>query len=113
MSYNPVQGFAIGVDSGVTLSSALDLTRSFRLASIVVPTMTSGTDLYIQGSDSIGGTYRRIYMISTASVPAAASIPSTVTQAVVNMPIGCQFVKIELSTAMTATSAQFKVLISD
>ncbi len=113
MSYAPVQAFSVGIASLVTLSSALDLSKSYRLASIVIPTMTSGTDVYIQGSDTLAGTYRRIYQMGATSVATAVFVASTVTKCVVGLPIGCQFVKIELSTAMTATSAQFQILISD
>jgi hypothetical protein len=39
----------------------------------------------------------------------AVEIPSSVTQAMVDIPGGFQHLKVELSTAMTATSVNFKV----
>lgn len=113
MSHRPVQAFSVSLASGLTTTSALDLSKSYQNISIAIPTMTSGTDIYFQGSDTIDGTFRRIYNVATSSTPAAVFLNSSITQAVVKLPLNVQYLKVELSTAMTATAVQFKVLCSD
>ena len=102
------------IASGATLSSAITIPLSRNHLHLEIPTMASGTDVYIQGSSN-GSTFRRLYhgpTISSAN-PAAVYLNSAVTNCMVDLDsVACEYIKIELSTAMTATSAQFKILIA-
>lgn len=117
MSYGPVQVFAVSMASGETLSTAVDLQKAFNKISIVIPTMTSGTDVYLQGcATSTGGTYRRINHAPTtvSSVVGAQFVGSAVTRCIVPFNnVHVRYLKIELSTAMTATTAGFEIICSD
>lgn len=111
MGYGPVKAFTVTMISGATLLTVpVDLGTSYDAYLIGVPSMPSGTDVYIQGSDAVDGTYRRIYFNASTSTPSAVQIASSVSNAIV--PINAklpQFVKIELSTAATASTYVFKI----
>lgn len=115
MGYKPVSNFSTTLSSGVTLSDEIDLGRGWDLVSVEIPTMTSGTDVYFQAAATSGGTYRRLHHRLTASddSPVAMNVNSSITQAIVPLEfVQSRYLKIELSTAMTATSAQFNVICS-
>lgn len=112
-AYNQGSAFATTLVSGVTLSDAIDLGRGWTHISVEIPTMTSGTDIFFQGASTLGGTYRRCRHGLTASLdnPAAINIDSSVTQCFVPLDaIRLRYLKVELSTAMIATAATFKVV---
>lgn len=101
---------------GATLTSAVDLGKAYAKISILIPTMTSGTDVYIQGTDVATGTFRRIYHPPTAStsVVGAQFVGSAVTNCIVPFNnVHIRHVKIEHSTAMTASIAAFQIICSD
>ena len=104
-----IKNFSVSISSGVTLSSSIDLgSDSYDSLSFCIPTMTSGTDLYLKGS-SDGVTFRRAYNTSASALTYA----STVTQANVAVSgFNYRYLQVELSTAMTATGAAFEVVIS-
>ena len=102
------------IASGATLSSMITIPIPRNQIQLEIPTMASGTDVYIQASND-GSTFRRVYHGPTISVsnPAALFVNSAVTNCHVDLGVlSNEYIKIELSTAMTATSAQFKILIS-
>ncbi len=114
MSWGAVSKFTKAVTSGATLSSAYDLGRVWQSAWLEIPTMTSNTQVYIQGS-SDGSTYRRIYHppINTNVVSANLfAIPSAVTNSIVPIPNGFQFLKVE-TTATVDDGCNFVVICSD
>lgn len=116
MAYGPIQVFSVTLASSVTASSAIDLQKSYARISVAIPTMTSGTDVYLQGASTLAGTYRRINHPpnSVSSVVGPQFVSSSVTQAIVPFQhVNTRFIKIELSTAMTAAAATFDVVISD
>lgn len=99
--------------SGATLSSEIDLTQAYDKVLVGIPTMTSGCNVLFQVSAISGGTYRQLYHepIVSSTTPTKVSVNSSVTQAYVPLSIlGARFIKIELSTAMTATSVRFDVV---
>lgn len=104
-----ILNFSVSIASGATLSSAVDLgTDSYGALSLCIPTMTSGTDIYLRGSHD-GATFRRTY----SEAGSALTYASTVTQANVGVSgFNYRYLKIELSTAMTAASAGFDIVIS-
>jgi hypothetical protein len=117
MSYGPVQVFSITtMASGATLSSAVDLQKAYNKISLVVPSMASGTDIYLHGSTELAGTYRRINHSpnSVSATAGALFISSSISNCIVPLNnLHVQYVKVELSTAMTATTAAFKLICSD
>jgi hypothetical protein len=114
MSHGAIVVFAKSIASNVTLSSGIDLSRGWKNVYLEIPTMTSATDLYLQAS-SDNSTFRRVFVrANTATAQATALlIKSSVTQCLVDIPAGLRYVKVELSTAMTASTATFKLICSD
>lgn len=116
MSYGNVQAFAVSMASGGTLTSAVDLGKAYAKISVLIPSMTSGTDVYLQGSNASDGTFRRIYHAPSAStsVVGAQFVGSAVTNCIVPFNnVHVRHIKIEHSTAMTATIAAFQIICSD
>lgn len=112
MSYGPSAVYTVSMASGVTLSSAITFGRAWTQVHIEIPTMTSGTDIYFKVSTD-GVNFRRMYHAPT--IANAAPGPFYVTSAVTNCIVDIDhrfdpYLKIELSTAMTATPATFKIL---
>jgi hypothetical protein len=99
----------LNIASNVTLSSAYTLPPGLDFFGIQIPTMASGTDVYLQGSLD-GTTFYRVRWSAAGTgvgttTPAQVFVNSSVTQALVPLnPPAVKQVKIELSTAMTATS---------
>jgi hypothetical protein len=112
----PTLAFGATIASGSTASSGIDLGYGWNHIGVMIPSMASGTDVYFKVSDSLDGTYRRVYHHPTISNsnPAAMFVNSAVTNCYVHLEfVNAQYVKVELSTAMTATSAQFKIICSE
>lgn len=110
-SWGDVKPFTVSMASDVTLSTLVDLGQGWGHYAIEIPTMASGTDIYIQGAVTDGGTFRRCYVWGAASTP-EKNIASSVTNTFLSLretklP---RYVKVELSTAMTATPATFKFI---
>jgi hypothetical protein len=109
----------VSMASGVTLSDIVQLGEVFREVHLVVPTMTSGTDVYIQGS-CCGTIFKRIYekvIVDGTPNPKIVFtpeyVPSSVTNCIVDLHHPFTYIKIELTTAMTATAPTFRVICSD
>lgn len=110
MSYGRRSVFTLNCASAATLTAALDLGSAWQNVYLEVPTMTSGCDIYLHASDSATGTFRRVYTkVNSATVANPWYVLSSVTQCFVDMPAGFRHIKVELTTAMTATSVNFKV----
>lgn len=112
MGYGAGVVYTVSMASGSTLSSAITFTRAWDSMLLEIPTMTSGTDVYLKGSTD-GTTYRRIYHEPTIAnaAPGAVYVTSAVTNCIVELTQGYYpYLKVELSTAMTATPATFKVI---
>lgn len=113
MAYKRTMPFTASMASGETLTSEVDLGQAFDQVIVGIPTMASGTDVLIQIAGSSGGTYRNLYHEPSvgSTTPTKVQINSSVTQAYVPFSVGgSQYIKMELSTAMTATSAQFDIV---
>jgi len=110
MSYGRRSVFTVNCASGATLTSALDLGSAWQNVYLEVPTMTSGCDIYLRASDASDGTFRRVYTkVNSATVANPWYVLSSITQCFVDAPAGFRHIKVELTTAMTATSVNFKV----
>jgi hypothetical protein len=114
MSHGAIVVYTKSIASNITNTGGIDLSRAWRNVYLEIPTMTSGTDLYLQASSN-NSTFRRVFQrVNTATAQAAVvSIRSSVTNCLVDIPGGNRYVAIELSTAMTASTATFKLICSD
>lgn len=102
--------FAIA--SAATETSAIDLSGSFRNYALVVPSMASGGDVRLMGSETLTGTFRTLYHSpnATTAAPAAINVPSSVSNGIVNVPQLPQYVKVYLTSATTSTSYLFSLI---
>ena len=115
MSAGNVKIFTQTLTTGATLTSALDLqTRPWTNIYLDIPTMASASDFYIQGSAE-NDNYRRIMhpVINGQSDPNTFIIGSAAANKIVPIPNGVRFIKIELSTALTSNSLEFRLICSD
>ena len=113
MAYKRTLPYVVTMTSGNTLTSEVDLSQSYDKILLGIPTMTSGCDVLIQVAEKSGGTYRNLYHepVVDSTTPTKLQINSSVTQAYVPLHIqGSQYMKVELSTAMTATSVEFDIV---
>lgn len=113
MAYKRTMPYTASMASNETLTAEVDLGQAFDKILLGIPTMASGTDVLIKVAGSSGGTYRNLYHepVVDSTTPTKVQINSSVTLAYVPFNIaGSQYIKVELSTAMTATSAQFDIV---
>jgi len=115
MSHGPLSVYTATMATNTTLTSSADLSRAWKTVYLQVPTMTSGTQLHIQASDTLAGTYRRVYHppinSSTVGVNAFA-IASSATNCLVPIPNGLRYIKVE-ATAVVSFDCAFKIICSD
>jgi hypothetical protein len=102
--------------SAGTLSSEVKLLRNFEKVYLVVPSMTSNSQIHIQGSEVAGGTFRRIchpaINSSTVSTPNDFSIASAATNRIIPIPNGFAYIKVE-TTATVDDGCSFKIICAD
>jgi hypothetical protein len=102
--------------SGLTRPSGyFNLTRGFQKVYLEVPSFASGADVYVQGS-SDGNTFRRIMhppMNSSAAQVNTFVIPSAASNRFFEIPAGFQYLKPEISTALTDTVTNWKLVCSE
>lgn len=104
--------FSGSIASAATLSGGIDLGRSWAHMALDIPAR-SNTTLYVQCSPSSSGTYRRIYnAASRAGAETVFQIASATTNAVVPIPAGCRFIKVESNDAI-ADGMSFNVIVAD
>lgn len=108
--------YSVTMASAGTLTAELDLGRSYGTMYLMVPTMTSNTQMFVQGCDVTAGTYRRIKMpvinTSTVAAPNDFNIASAATNCFVPIPNGFRYMKIE-TTATVDSGQTFKVICGD
>lgn len=106
--------YEVTIASFATSSSGLNINRSWTSVYLMIPTMTSNTELYINGSVD-GTTYRQIYNPQQNSVNPVGTrflINSAVTNAFVPIPNGFKYIKVEASAVISFTAA-FRIICSD
>lgn len=105
--------YAVTMTSGATLTSLVDLGGGWATVYLGIPTMPSGTDLYIRaGINSLATSGFRVMhppVNTSAAQIHTFSIASSVTQRAVSIPNGFEHIFIEYSTATTATSSTFYI----
>jgi hypothetical protein len=111
MSMGPPVVHSVAAPAAATFSTAVDLGGSYRYYAIEIPTMTSATDIYIQGASTDGGTYRRIYFATEDSSPVVCQFPSSVTNGIYAIvgPLP-RYVRTEYSSANTAAVPTIKFI---
>jgi hypothetical protein len=112
MSYGPYAVFTASVASGATASSAVDLGRSWFANYLVVPSMTSNSQLHLKASETLDGTYRRVKHPPVNSATVAVNeftILSANTGCIVPMPSGLRYVQVE-TTATVDGGCSFTIL---
>ena len=112
MTIGPVRPYSVTMNSGLTLTSAVDLGGGYNGYMIGVPTMTSGTDIRVKCSQTEDGTYRPLYITPNAgsATPIVFNIPSSVTNCFVPVENTARYIKIEFTTATTASSHIFEII---
>lgn len=114
MSFGPTLTYSVPFASGATSSSQIKMDRSFNGVYLVVPTMTSNTEMYIQGSDD-GTTFRRVFHPSINSSTVSTNkfaIVSGATNCIVPVPNGLKYYIIETS-ATVDSGCTFKLICMD
>lgn len=112
MSFGPSRYFTATMTSAGTLTSEVDLGRVWDTVYLEIPTMTSNTQLHIQASRTLGGSYRRVFHPSINSSTVGTNVfavPSNVTNAIIPIPNDFQYVKVE-STATVNDGALFRII---
>ena len=114
MAYGPLAVYSVTMASAGTTTGSLDLQRSWKQMWLEVPTMTSNTELYINAS-SDSSTFRYTYHPMTNSGSPTGNrflINSAVTGAMVPIPNGLRYLKVESRVAIN-NGAVFKIICSD
>lgn len=114
MSYGPYTVFTATMPSGGTSTSGVELARAWKYIYLEIPTMTSNTEMYVNGS-GLDTTYRPIYhALPAITFPVAIRfvINSALTNAFVPVPNGIRYLKVETS-ATVDDGCIFRVVCSD
>jgi len=107
--------FPATVASFATSSSEVDLGCSWGQVYLEIPTMTSNTQVHIQGASETGGTFRRVKQPPLNSSTVGTNdfaIHSSATNCLVPIPSGLRFLKVETSAVVSFTAA-FKIICGD
>ncbi len=117
MSHGARSVFTMSMASDTTLSSGIDLARAWNRVYLQIPSMVSGTDICLQGAYSAAASYMRVManVVNTATIAANTfTIQSGFSNRIIPIPVeGIQYIKIEYTTATTATSQIFRIICSD
>lgn len=110
--------FKVTMTSGNTITSLLDLGGAWNRVFMRVPTMTSGTEIYLKaGTDpaDVDGFRVMFPPVNTSAAQVHTfSVASGVSQRVMEVPLaGIRHVFVEFSTATTATSQSFQFFCSN
>ena len=107
--------FSVSMTSGATLTSSIDLGQSWETVYLAIPSMVSGTDIYLRAgvsaTDTVG--YRVMHPVvnsSSAQVQTFVIASAVSGNKLIPVPGGFRYLFVEYSTATTATSHVFKVV---
>ncbi len=115
MGHGAYAVYTVSMTSGDSLTSALDLGRSFPCIYVEIASTPSATDHQMKVAATLGGTYNTVYHPSLNSSTVTTNpykVASGVTGAVVPFPGGFQFIKIWATAAM-ANGCTYKVYCGD
>lgn len=115
MSYGPQVVYQATIASGATLSTYVDIARSYKTLYLEIPTLSTASNIFIQGAATADGTYRRIFNPSINSSTVGINVFQVLTAAsngYVPIPNGIRFLKVETSTSV-GNGATFNIICSD
>jgi len=109
----PISVFSVNLNTATTYTSAIDLGGSYRNIGLSIPAIASG-NVRVQVSDKIDGTFKPLYLepVAGTTTPKLLDIVSTVCNCVVPIKVPAQFIKLEISTITSDSSAAFQVMCS-
>lgn len=113
MPYGPVVKFTGTIASGATLSSEINLSKSW--TKVYLDPTGLASEVRVQAAASTGGTFRQVYHppINSSTVGNNIfKIASAVSGGICEIPAGLQFIKIE-ATAAVANGATFTIVCAD
>lgn len=116
MSYGPVKVFSVGIASGASTSSYMDLGKSNTRMAVKYVTMSTGCVVSVFGSESATGTYLPVFQLvpSTATVALQAVQIATGASGGWGVIEAVPFQYIQLvTTAVVSGGVSFTVLTSD
>lgn len=119
MAHGLITVYTGSIAANAKTSSTYDLKRTYDTVYIQVPSMTAfaitGTcAIYVQGSYN-GSTFARLYhppVNTSSSGLNVFELPTTVSSAVVPIPNGLRYIRIETANTMSA-AVDFNVICSD
>lgn len=117
MGYGPSKAFPVTMASGGTLTSEVNLGKSYNGVVLMIPSMTSAHDgISIYCSESSAGTFRILkhQCINSSTVTTNDYvISSSATNCYVPLPIGgIQYLKVQTSSTV-AHGCTFKIICGD
>jgi hypothetical protein len=101
------------IASGATLSSEIDLGRSF--ARVMIDPTGAASEVRFQAAATSGGSYRQVYLptVNTSTVGSNIwKVSSAISGGMIEAPPGLRYMKIE-TTAAVANGATLKLICSD
>lgn len=116
MSYGPVKVFNVGIASGASTSSMLDLGKSYTRLAVGYVTMSTGALVSVYGADSSTGTAKPIVVLvpSTATVAyQSLQIPTSTSGSWAQFDaVPFQYVQF-ITSAVVSDGVSFTVLAAD
>jgi hypothetical protein len=108
---SPVKVFTKALSTGTT-AVTFNLGGGYKNYQVRVPSMASGGDVRFAVSDDEGTTFRTLYHAPTVATaaPTVVNIPSSVSNAVVNLPPLGQHLQVYLTSATTSSSYIFSII---
>lgn len=111
-----VSVFTASMASAASVTSAFDLQKAYNKLSVIIPSMASGSDVYILASEELAGTYRRVFHAPTtvSATVGAQFVTSGVTNCIVPFHnVHARYLKVQLSSQTVDTPYTFKIICSD
>lgn len=109
--YTPPQYFQVTMASGDTFSSWVTLNTAYNRVFLETPTMTSGSEMYINVSYDASTSKRLMHEIpQTATIQVNTfTIASAATSRVIPLPVGSfKYVRVEHATVQSLTSGVYR-----
>lgn len=104
--YYTAKSFVQTMASGLTIpTTGVDLGQTWDDVYLEVPTFASGGTIYVQAAASLAGTYRRVYERSAGTPVQFQTLSS---QAIMPIPAGFQFYKVESTSGTTDTQLTYR-----
>lgn len=113
MSHGALSIFNATMASGATLTSEVDLGRSW--ARVYLDPTGAASEVRFQAAATSGGTYRQVYLPQPGTSTVQANIwkvSSGISGGLIEAPAGLRYIKVE-TTAAVANGASFKLYCSD